>query len=202
MADERLLPPGIRDDRFRALLALLDRWDEIDLLVLLANRVDSAPPELLYPLAWQFGVTGVAGWDLADTEDNRRELIRRAIELHRRKGTPWAIREALRAVGFPEVEIVEGYGRNQFDGTHLYDADITYAAEAVWANFAVVLGAPTDGLAIDLARRELLRGIVENWKNARSRLVEVRYSTYRYDGSYTYNGTMSYAGPLNPLSEG
>lgn len=199
MADERLLSPGIRDERFRAFLALLDRWDAIDLLPLLPNRVESAPSRLLYALAWQFGVTGVAGWDLADTDDKRRDLIRRSIELHRRKGTPWAIREALRAVGFPDAQVVEGYGRNQFDGAHLYDGDITYSAEAVWANFAVMPGAPADGRPVDPARRALLQAVVENWKNARSRLLEMRYSTYRFDGSYAYDGTMSYAGVRETL---
>ena len=200
MADASLLPPGIRDERFLALLALLDRWDEIDLLALLPNRVDSAPESLLYPLAWQLGVTGLAGWDLATTDETRRDLLRRAIEIHRRKGTPWAIREAFRAVGFPEIQIEEGYGKPAYGGTRLFDGQAYYSPMGAWGDFGVTVGRRADGTRIGPATRALLRGIIETWKPARSRLVDQRYEEYRFDGAYRYDGEATYAGSLSPAA--
>lgn len=195
MADERLLPPGIRDTRFRAFLALLDRLDAIDLVPLLVYRIDSTPAAALYALAWQFGVVGLAGWDLADTEAKRRDLIRRAIELHRRKGTPWAVAEALRALGYAATEVDEGGG--------------TFA-------FRVKLGTLADGEAITPERQALLIGTISVWKPARSVLTALHFAmpaeadslsepvddamgiTQRtfnlYNATHTYNGTIQYSG--------
>lgn len=194
MADERLLPPGIRDERFRAFLALLERWDDIDLLPLLPNRVDTVPAALLYPLAWQFGVTGLAGWDTADTDAKRRELIRRAVELHRRRGTPWAIREAFRAVGFSRLYIDEYDGRAVADGSLSANGEVYASTRGIWAHFAVIVGEAGDGRPVTGAVRKLLRGIVETWKPVRSRLVDMRYRVYRADGNYRADGTAIAAG--------
>lgn len=194
MADERLLPPGIRDERFRALLALLDRWDRIDLLPLLVNRVDSVPSALLYPLAWQFGVTGLAGWELAVTDDQRRELIRRAVELHRRRGTPWAIREAFRAVGFPEIVIDELYGRARRNAIVRRSGQFFRGPGGAWAGFALRMSPAADRRAITRDVRDLLRAIAEVWKPARSRLVELRFTEYRHDARYRRDGKMVRSG--------
>lgn len=194
MADERLLPPGIRDERFRAFLALLDRWDELPLLPLLANRVDSVPPELLYPLAWQFGVTGVAGWDLADTDAKRRELIRRAVELHRRRGTPWAIREAFRAVGFPNLRIDEYYGRARRNAVFSRNGQVNRGPGGAWAYFTLVVTTNPPSSPIDAQVRALLRSIAEVWKPARSRLLQMSFTEYRHDKRYLRDGTMVRSG--------
>jgi phage tail P2-like protein len=194
MADERLLPPGIRDERFRAFLALLERWDDIDLLPLLPNRVDTAPAALLYPLAWQFGVTGLAGWDLADTEAKRRELIRRAVELHRRRGTPWAIREAFRAVGFPDLRIEEYYGRARRNGVLRRNGQTYRSPGGAWADFALVVEEASDRRLITREVRDLLLAIARVWKPARSRLSDLRFTGYRHDARYRRDGTMLRSG--------
>ncbi|HEY0155444.1 MAG TPA: phage tail protein [Longimicrobium sp.] len=194
MVDLRLLPPGIADDRSRAFLGLIERVGDVDLSPLLVNRVDSVPAEALYALAWQMGVTGLAGWDLANTEADRRELLGRAIELQRHRGTPWAIREAFRAVGFPEISIEEFFGRAVCDGALLANGQAYASPGGVWANFAVVVGAAADGRLITAAIRDLLRGIVDVWKPARSRLMDLRFRPYRCDGTYLCDGTATAAG--------
>ncbi|MBI3143824.1 MAG: phage tail protein I, partial [Pseudogulbenkiania sp.] len=52
---------------------------------------DRCPSSLLPWLAW---AVSVDSWELANTDADRRALIRRSIELHRHKGTAWAAEEA------------------------------------------------------------------------------------------------------------
>lgn len=196
MPDARLLPSGIADERTHAMLELVERLGQIDLSPLLVYRVDSVPSSALYALAWQFGVLGLAGWGLADTDRKRRELLRRAILMHRRKGTVWAIKQALAAVGYPEAVIDEAAG-GAFE-------------------FRVDLGEMEDGASWGEEKEKLLVGVIETWKPARSRLISLhssatavkeklarpvddpmvilRTTRFRHDGAYSYNGQIAYSG--------
>lgn len=83
---------------------------EIDLTKLLIYIVDTADASLLPYFAEQFDVLGYRGFRLAQTEADQREIIKRAIELHRYKGTEWAVKEALKSIGFADIELVKtGY---------------------------------------------------------------------------------------------
>ncbi|XLM22748.1 phage tail protein I, partial [Chromobacterium piscinae] len=49
---------------------------------------------------------GDEGWLLAADDEQRRQLIKRAIEWHRYKGTRWALEEIFRVLGI-SVELLE-----------------------------------------------------------------------------------------------
>ena len=100
MADQRLIAPGIRDASMLAMNELIDRLGTLDLTRLLVYLIDTVEPSALPHLSEQFSITGYDGWALAQGTTDRRELIKRAIELHQRKGTPWAVRTALETAGF------------------------------------------------------------------------------------------------------
>lgn len=63
-------------------------------------------------LPWLAWAMSVGGWDEAIAEQQRRELIRRAIPIHKRKGTAGAVRRALGALGvtveFKEWQVAGG----------------------------------------------------------------------------------------------
>jgi len=140
---------------------------------LLMYLVDSAPESALYHLADQFGVLGWAGWRLAATVAARRALIKKAIVLHRKKGTVFAIKEAVRAVGFDSAEIREGVGVD-YDGTYVYDGSITYAG-GNWATFRVTVAVGADvSITPELAAN--MRALIEEYKNARSHLIDVSFA--------------------------
>ncbi|EDA2742977.1 phage tail protein I, partial [Salmonella enterica subsp. enterica serovar Typhimurium] len=46
-------------------------------------------------------VQGLEGWLFAANEQEKRELIKQAIELHKYKGTPWAVRRVLEILSLP-----------------------------------------------------------------------------------------------------
>ncbi|MFP5420991.1 MAG: phage tail protein I [Gammaproteobacteria bacterium] len=91
------LPPALAgDERFAVLCELLqEEFDNLDLSPMLVYLVDVVPPQVLPHLADQFHVMGLEGWRYARDDQEQRELIKRAIELHRYKGTPWAIEQVL-----------------------------------------------------------------------------------------------------------
>lgn len=113
-------------------------FGDIDLSQALVYIIDNAPAEVLPYLADQFDVLGYKGWLFADTDAKKRALLKKAIILHRRKGTPWAIREALKAIGYVDAEIIEGVGLT-YDGTANFDGTQDYGGGSDWANFIVRL---------------------------------------------------------------
>lgn len=99
MADTLLPPPLTSDDRFQAVGQMAARVSAIDLSPLLVYLVDTVDSSALVDLAEQFHVMGTEGWNSATTEETRRALIKSAIELHRHKGTPYAVSRAIELMG-------------------------------------------------------------------------------------------------------
>jgi phage tail P2-like protein len=96
---KELTPPSIRE-----LQHLVDTFDanfeELKkhiINVLIYPRIDEIEDEkLLDLLAWQFHIEG---YEQAQTIQDKRNLIKNAIELHRYKGTPYAIKKVFQALG-------------------------------------------------------------------------------------------------------
>lgn len=96
------------EPRFRALATLSARLNTLDMTRLLVNLVDTTPVEVLPWLAEQFHVLD-EGWHTAADDAARRALIKSSIELHRHKGTPWAVRQALARIGLERIKLVENW---------------------------------------------------------------------------------------------
>ncbi len=176
MADDlvHLIPAGIDDERSRALVKLIGRLGDLDLTKLLIYRVDELQEDALHLLGWQFHIMGAEGWDLVDTPEERRALIKRAIDLHRHRGTPWAIREAIKSLGYADAEIVEGLDVALYDGDRNHSGAETYGGGTRWAMFRVLLDLGEDK-GVDATRIRQLVDLIESWKNARSHLVDIGF---------------------------
>ncbi len=141
-----------------------NRWDNWDLSPYMVNLVDiCASPALPY-LADQFDIDGLRGFAMASDEQQQRELIKRSIALHRFLGTPWAIREACRTVGFPVIVLEEGVTAIPSGPTSPDD----------WARFQVLVEAD-NGRHITEEEARKLRIFVESYKNERSHLVSLGF---------------------------
>lgn len=213
MADERLMPAGIRDASTLAFNELIDRLGTVPLDQLLIYLVDNITAEALPHLAEQFHITGLEGWTLCDTEADKRSLIKRAIWLHRKKGTPWAVKEGLKSVGFGGALIDEQIPSLRYDGAQIFSGDEEYGAGANWARFNISLDLG-ENRGVSATETALIRSVVDEWKNVRSHLAAIVFSAttsdtatiaesttltaidgqtetmpwgIRYDGSISYN---------------
>jgi phage tail P2-like protein len=142
-------------------LLVKKRFSDLELDRLLVYLIDTVDSEAIPYLAEQFDVLGYKGFRLAITEADQREIIKRSIELHRFKGTLWAVREALVSIG---------YG----------DAIIEEHVEGHWAKFRVTIDLGNQTLNV-LQITDLVKMISE-YKNARSHLADLSYTLTFSDG--------------------
>lgn len=75
-----------------------ERFSEIDIDCLLIIIIDNLPPDALPHLAEQYHITGNEGWLQCQSDSDKRALIKKAIELHRYKGTKYAIKEVFKSL--------------------------------------------------------------------------------------------------------
>lgn len=171
-----ILATSIRDIPHLAAFDQLakDRFEAIDLTVLMLYVVDTAPASALYYLAQQFNVLGWKGWVLATTEDQQRALVKKAIELNRHKGTPWAIVEAIKALGFDGAEIKEGVGV-YWNGQYVFDGTINWgSASDDWATFRATILLPSN-VPVGATDYQAIRNLILAYKNARSHLIDISF---------------------------
>lgn len=204
-----LIPTSIHSAN-RELIEILfqKRLDALQLEKVLVYLVDISNEDTLYQLAWQFDLLGYKGWAIADTLTKKRELIKGAIELHRYKGTLYAVKRSLQSLGFPTATITEGDSSS-------------------WANFKIDLGIGENG--IDANTADALAEIINAYKNARSHLTGIEFKIvfdsilsitddefyaepgenfgdelfvggdFKYDGSHAYDGSMNYSSDTDLL---
>lgn len=164
MADDfvkpSLLPPALAGDlSMRALEALVARMADLDLEPTLVYDFEHVAESALPHLGEQFHVMGEAEWQLAITDMQRRQLLSRAVVLHRHKGTPWAVCKALQTVGFGDTQIIE-----RPPGAH-------------WAEFDVhvqISSRPGDETIV-----QRIVALIDNNKPARSHLRTLRLTLYQ-----------------------
>lgn len=166
MDNKNVLASGISNNELaRAFSELVaERWDNWDLSPFMAYLVDICTPTALPYLAEQFDVDGLQGFAIAENEQQQRDIIKRSIALHKFIGTPWAIREACRTVGFPVIVLEEGV--TAIPGGPASPDD--------WARFRVLVeGDASRHITADDARK--LRLFVEFYKNERSHLASLGF---------------------------
>ena len=168
------------------------RWDDWDLTPYLAYLVDTCDASVLPYLADQFNVDGLRGFALAETEAEQRELIKQSIAIHKFIGTPWALREACRMIGFPVIILEEGVDTGDPDTD--------------WARFRCYVD-PADARKITGNMVSQFRHFVSMYKPERCHLVALGFwlpfeeKLFRdedpdleniYDGAHEYDGSITY----------
>ena len=146
---------------------------------------DRCPAHLLPWLAWALSVDE---WDAAWSDDTKRAVIRASVGVHRRKGTPGAVMDALRSAGYGASTLIERFGDDHYDGEHLHDGSITHAAPDHWAEYRVALERPiTNGQA------EQVRTILSLIAPARAHLKALDFQ----EVAHLYNAQIQYDGEFN-----
>lgn len=85
LVTDSVLPSPLQNQRFLVLESLLKRLDSLPPFALIM-LIDITPKSALTAFADQFSLFG-DGWEFAHSEDEQRELIKGAIQIHRHKGT-------------------------------------------------------------------------------------------------------------------
>jgi P2-related tail formation protein len=184
------IQPSINDLRSQSLLGLIERLGALDLTPILVYRLDSVPDSALLLLAWQFDMLAPewqVGANVSESIDaltnidaltdidtltssqsgagpsdpaSWRTLLKAAIPLHQTRGTPYAIKTALAALGWSSVTLLEG--QSSWNGT-------AWPANQGWAVFRAVINLVA-GQAV--GNREAMRaiGAINFFKPTRSRL--------------------------------
>jgi len=147
---------------------------------------DTCPAALLPWLAW---AESVDDWNAEWSEERQRAVIKASRAVHRLKGTPAAIKQALSARGQPDAEVIERYDNWKYDGSCLHDGTREYGGSLTWAVYKIILKRPlTQDQALLL--EDSIKAVSRNCCQLAGfdyRQAAVRYnSTARYDGSYTH----------------
>jgi P2-related tail formation protein len=120
----------------------VDALTNIDLLIDVDNLIES----------------GGLLTELVLTETAQRDLLKDSIALHRFRGTPWAIKNALGSLGWTQVTLLEG--QSSWGG----DA---YPSNQGWAAFRVVIDLAA-GQSVSVADASTAAAAVNFFKPARS----------------------------------
>ncbi len=118
---------------------------------------ETCPAAFLPWLAWALHVDQ---WDVNWSTPVKRAVIAESVELHRRKGTPWAVERALIVAGSPNAKVVEWY---EYEG-----------ATGDPYHFKVIVD--IEGEEVSNAVEARLLATIEKFKNARSHLDLLEYN--------------------------
>ena len=167
----------------RAIEAATDR--SLPLLVGDLWNPERCPAAFLPWLAWALSVDD---WDASWTEETKRAVISSSIEIHRRKGTVWAMRQALAAAGLGDADIQEGWSANRFDGSFQHDGSRQRQQSDHWAEYRVTLSRP-----LSIAQADMARSILAASAPVRCHLKHMSFETAallydrtaKHDGQFT-----------------
>ena len=165
-----LLPPNATAQE-RALSSTTARIDALPVPIRHLWNPETCPAEHLPWLAWALSVDD---WNADWPEETKRAAIKASYLVHRHKGTPGAVRIALQAVGYRDVQIVEGVEPIRHDGTINRSGLHLFATAGHWALFRVVLDLG-NSMGVDIDTPTNVRRAINAAKNARSHLYAIGY---------------------------
>ncbi|MFM1655661.1 phage tail protein I [Brevibacillus sp. B_LB10_24] len=163
-----LTPNLLADENIRNAASSIDA--ELQAIASAAERLpflanlDSLDEQWLDELLWQFHAEGI---EFAETPEEKRELIRNSIEIHRTKGTRYALERILEILSMEGV-IEEWW---EFDGDPF--------------TFRIDVNIKSDRVITD-EKLNLLEKLVNGFKNTRSHLTKI-------GSNLTTKGTIEYS---------
>lgn len=147
-----LLPPNATDTEIN-LDEALSRIENIPTPARTLINPDTAPVQTLPWMAWS---QSVDNWDVNWTEAQKRAVIKAAYAVHRQKGTVYALRVALEALGY-DLTVQEWYQQIPHGDPYTFDVILTI-----------------EGSEVSAQKFSELLAVIEANKNLRSHLSKVK----------------------------
>lgn len=166
----RLLPPRSTPLE-RALADLAGHIEAPDVSGLW--NAQTCPEHLLPWLAWS---VGVREWSSDWTVEVKRMVIAAQMAIPRRRGTVWAVRQAITTLGYASAQIIEGMPAIRHNGELVRGGYARRNGASRWAHFRVVIDlGETEGVSATVNKRLIAR--IEGAKPVRSVLQEIGYTS-------------------------
>lgn len=148
---------------------IAERFGNLDTSVVVLQLIDTCPVVALPYLAEEYGILGYRGWKFADTELKQREMLKQAFELHRYRGTPWAIKNALRLVGIIGGVTIKENLTITLDGSWVLDGYVFLGYHIAYFRVLIDL-ANLNGIPI-----ADIKGVINEYKRATQWLFDVSF---------------------------
>lgn len=177
-----------QDVKFTTLADLANRLDTLDKSQIMTSLIDLLDEKYIELVAEKWSVTGYDGYLLADDIKAKRTLISSAVELHKHKGTPWAVKEICKKLGLGNVEIIERLAKQYHEGAITRNGFYFHGDDNRWAQYRILLND-----VITYAEAKFARQTIERFAPARSELVALDFRKYAFlhNNTLTRNGTYS-----------
>lgn len=162
-----------QDVKFTTLADLANRLDTLDKSKIMTSLIDLLDEKYIELVAEKWSVTGYDGYLLADDIKSKRTLISSAVELHKYKGTPWAVKQICAKLGLGAIGIEE-------------NLCIKNDRENEWAYYRILLNG-----VMTLAEGRTARKYIQAFAPARSEIEGLDYTAHAhlYNDTITYDGT-------------
>lgn len=151
LVSNELLPPSATAQE-RAQSAAISRLSDVPVLVRESWNPDTCPASLLPWLAWAYSVDD---WDAEWTEQEKRDVIKQSLYVHKKKGTISAIERALTPLGYL-IDVEEWWETTP---------------RGVPFTFKIVVGTTTKPISDDTYPK--IEQLVNSSKNERSQLTGI-----------------------------
>ncbi len=181
---DSLLPPNATSQEL-AIEGATARLGEVPAPLRDVWNPDTCPAQLLPWLAWAFGVDE---WDSGWSDATKRNTIKNAVAIQRRKGSVWSIKRAIADAGYGDSQLIEGNSSHFYNGVDKHNGLTTHGDPTEWARYRFVLARPITNTQAAQVRR-----ILDYVAPARCHLIEMIFT----EASNLYNGAITYNGAYN-----
>lgn len=137
----------------------------------------TCPPEFLPWLAWSIGVET---WDTTWTVEQKRCALQTQMQISLHRGTVWAVREALRSIGYDDATFTQGLPPVMHDGSVLRNGQSSRDGGNRWALFKVTLSLG-ETTAVTAAATARMVEAIRQAKPVRSLLNAIEYESHVSD---------------------
>ncbi len=133
---------------------------------------------------------GVEYWWQNISEEEHRALIAAFPMIKRRRGTLWAVKQAL-AIVDANAHVIEGDYQVRYSGAINHNGAYQHGYATHWAEYVVIASR-----AMINAQAIQLRRLLESVAPARSHLIRIDYTSVPaiHDGMIYYDGNYNYGG--------